>query len=128
MNLLSLLPSITKTLDKFVQDKDLKLKLEHELLSGLQKLDLAQIEVNKEEAKHSSLFVSGWRPFIGWSCGIAITYHAMAQPILEVVLRAFGLDFKFPEFDLAMLYPVLMGMLGLSASRSFEKSKGVARK
>ena len=128
MNLLALIPSITKTLDKFVEDKDLRITLQHQLLAGLQKLDLAQIGVNKEEAKHSSLFVSGWRPFIGWSCGIAITYHAMIQPILEVILRAFGLDFKFPEFDLAMLYPVLMGMLGLSASRSMEKSKGVARK
>ncbi len=128
MNLLALIPSITKTLNKFVEDKDLRITLQHQLLAGLQKLDLAQIGVNKEEAKHSSLFVSGWRPFIGWSCGIAITYHAMIQPILEVILRAFGLDFKFPEFDLAMLYPVLMGMLGLSASRSFEKSKGVARK
>jgi len=127
MNILTLLPNMVKVLDKFIPDKDLKAKIELELISGLKDIDIAQIEVNKQEARHKSLFVSGWRPFIGWSCGLALTYHAIIQPILEVICRAFGLDFMFPEFDLTMLYPVLMGMLGLSASRSFEKSKGVAR-
>ena len=127
MNILTLLPNMLKVLDKFIPDKDLKAKIELELISGLKDIDIAQIEVNKQEARHKSLFVSGWRPFIGWSCGLALTYHAIMQPILQVICRAFGLDFVFPEFDLAMLYPVLMGMLGLSASRSFEKSKGVAR-
>ena len=60
-----------KVLDKFVEDKDLKAKLDHELKTAFHSANLAQIEVNKQEAAHQSLFVAGWRPFVGWVCGIA---------------------------------------------------------
>ena len=57
-----------KVLGKFVADKNLKMKLEHELKTQLQTANLAQIEVNKLEAQHKSIFVSGWRPSVGWCC------------------------------------------------------------
>jgi hypothetical protein len=128
MSLLNLMPNIVNILDKFIPDKDLKAKLEFELVKGLQTIDMAQIEVNKEEAKHKSLFVSGWRPFIGWCCGVALCYHAICVPLLQAICEAFGLTVSFPSFDLEALYPILLGMIGLSASRSYEKRYGVARK
>ena len=62
-----LLQPVTKILDKLVADKDLKTKLQHELETAIYSANLAQIEVNKTEAAHKSVFVSGWRPFVGWT-------------------------------------------------------------
>ena len=80
---MSLAESITgvagKVLDKFVQDKDLKAKLDQEMKMAFHEANLAQIELNKEEAKSSSLFVSGWRPFVGWTCGVALAYHFILE-------------------------------------------------
>jgi|TARA_R110000744_G_scaffold377382_1_gene492326 hypothetical protein len=128
MNILTLLPNIQKVLDKFIVDKTLKAKLENEILTSLHDLDKAQIEINMKEAENPSLFVSGWRPFVGWTAAISIAYHTILKPILEVIFSALGYEIQFPNFDIEILYPILLGMLGLSASRSFEKSKGVARK
>ena len=126
MSILTLLPNMLKVLDKFIPDKDLKAKIELELISGLNNIDMAQIEVNKQEAKHKSLFVSGWRPFIGWCCGLALCYHSICVPLLQAICEAFGLTISFPSFNLEELYPILLGMIGLSARRSFEKRYGVA--
>jgi hypothetical protein len=80
----------------------------------------AQIEVNKVEAAHKSLFVAGWRPAIGWICGLALLYSTIISPIL-------GIWFTVPVVDTSLLTTVLMGMLGLGAMRTFEKTKGVSR-
>lgn len=88
---------------------------------------LAQIGVNAEEAKHESVFVAGWRPAIGWTCGAALAYGTILQPLLTWVLVAFFPDFpveKLPTLDLSALMPVLLGMLGLGGLRTFEKVKG----
>jgi len=76
---------LSEILDKFVADKDLKAKLNHELKTELHKANMAQIEVNKVEAAHRSVFVSGWRPFTGWSCAAALFYHFLLQPLLVFV-------------------------------------------
>ncbi len=87
-----------------------------------------QIDVNAEQAKSSSLFVSGGRPFIMWVCGAAFAWAYCFQPMLIFLLVASGHDIpKLPAFDLSVMMPVLFGLLGLGGMRSFEKSKGVAR-
>tara|TARA_R110000868_G_scaffold54001_2_gene169277 strand:- start:2267 stop:2686 length:420 start_codon:yes stop_codon:yes gene_type:complete len=94
-----------------------------------QATDLAQLEVNKEEAKSSSFFVSGWRPFIGWGCGIAFIYSALIEPICRFVAATIFLyNGSFPVIDSDLTMQVMLGMLGLGAMRSYEKKSGVASK
>jgi hypothetical protein len=125
MNILgSLIAPVTGLLDKYIEDKDQKNSLAHEIATLAQKQAhesaLAQVEVNKVEAAHKSLFVSGWRPAVGWSCCFALVYSTILAPIL-------GIWFTVPPVDSSLLTTVLMGMLGLGAMRSAEKVKGVQR-
>ena len=76
-----LIAPVAGILDKFVVDKDLKLQLQHELETAMQNANLAQLEVNKVEATHKSIFVAGWRPFVGWVCGVALAYHFILSPL-----------------------------------------------
>jgi hypothetical protein len=122
-----LIKPVSKILDKFVVDKDLKVKLEHEIKTEIQRANLAQIEVNKVEAQHRSVFVAGWRPFIGWTCAVAMAYHFVMQPIIVFSLSANGVDYSLPEFDMASLMTVVLGILGLGGMRSFEKYKGITK-
>ena len=122
-----LINPVSKILDKFVVDKDLKVKLEHEIKTEIQRANLAQIEVNKVEAQHRSVFVAGWRPFIGWTCAVAMAYHFVMQPIIIFALSANGIAYDLPEFDMASLMTVVLGILGLGSMRSFEKYKGITK-
>ena len=122
-----LINPVSKILDKFVVDKDLKVKLEHEIKTEIQRANLAQIEVNKVEAQHRSVFVAGWRPFIGWTCAVAMAYHFIMQPIIIFALSANGIAYDLPEFDMASLMTVVLGILGLGGMRSFEKYKGITK-
>ena len=114
-----------KVLDKFIQDKDLKAKLQHEMDMQLHNANLAQIDVNKAEAASGSIFKGGWRPFVGWVCGVAMLYHFLLQPIIVFTLSAAGITFDLPQFDMGSLMTILMGLLGLGGLRSFEKHKGI---
>ena len=115
-------------LDKFVADKDLKAKLDHELKTAFHSANLAQIEINKQEAAHKSMFVAGWRPFVGWTCGVALAWHFVGQPIAIFVITFAGVDAPpLPVFEMESLLTVLLGMLGLGGLRTFEKTKQVAR-
>ena len=116
-----------KVLNKFVADKDLKVKLQHELKTAFHAANLAQIDLNKQEAAHQSMFVAGWRPFVGWTCGVALAYHLLIAPLLGFVLVLYGIDTPMPEFEFSQLSTILMGMLGLGGLRSYEKMKGVHR-
>ena len=102
--------------DKFTLDKEEKAQL-------IQEINKAQIEVNKVEAGSTNLFVSGWRPFVGWTCGFALCYHFVLQPLLMFVLSAIGNPMELPGFDMTTLTTVLMGMLGRGGLRSYEKVK-----
>ena len=115
-------------LEKLIPDKDLKIRLKHELESELHKANLAQLKVNQQEAAHNSLFVAGWRPFIGWVCGVALCWHFILQPITVMIIRLAGYEqVILPDFDFSQLSTILMGMLGLGGLRTFEKMKGVSR-
>ena len=75
---------VSTFIDKFVKDKDLAVTLKHEAdsqeFAGVVSLALGQMEVNKAEAAHKSLLVAGWRPFIGWVCGVGLLYNVLIQP------------------------------------------------
>lgn len=86
-----------------------------------------QLDVNKAEASSSSVFVAGWRPFIGWVCGGACAWNWIGLPIVKAGLALAGVTLQLSPADLTEMLPVLMGMLGLGALRTFEKTKGVAR-
>jgi hypothetical protein len=128
----TLLPAVTDVIGRFLPvDKEKRAEAEREieakLTTHLAKIDLAQLDVNKTEAASRSVFVSGWRPFIGWTCGVALAYTYVVQPILVFGLAQSGYLIELPGMNLGELMPVLMGMLGLGGLRSWEKVKGVAK-
>ena len=131
----ALIGPVTGLLDKFIEDKDQKAKLAHEIATMAEKQmheqTMGQLEVNKSEAAHRSIFVAGWRPFIGWVCGIALAYHFIVAPMIVFALVAFNITglhpSDLPRFDMDSLMTVLLGMLGLGGLRTFEKSKGLSR-
>lgn len=86
-----------------------------------------QLQVNQAEASSPSVFVAGWRPFIGWVCGAALVYHYILRPMLPWLLAFLGKPVPpIPPLDMGDLITILLGMLGLGGLRSFEKTKGVA--
>lgn len=125
----ALIGPVTSLLDKFIEDKDQKAALAHDLATMAEKhaheLAKGQLEVNKVEASHRNIFVAGWRPFIGWTCGIALFWHFVGLPITLFVVSWMAIDIpELPTFDMETLMTVLMGMLGLGGLRTFEKIKG----
>ena len=116
-----------KVLDKFVEDKDLKTKLEAELKSQVISLDLAQAQANIEQAKHPSLFVSGARPSIMWVCCFGLAWQFVLQPIAVWIIAMTHSTLALPLIPTEGLISLTIALLGLSASRSAEKFKGVAR-
>lgn len=117
-------------IDKLFTSEDERMAAKLKVLELEKSGELAQIAVNAQEAKHDSIFVAGWRPFIGWVCGLAFTWAFLLYPMLSFFVVALGLPVDLtlvPELDLAAMMPVLMGMLGLGAMRSWEKREGVAR-
>jgi hypothetical protein len=128
----ALIGPITSLLDKFIEDKDQKAKLAHELATmserHAQEIAKGQIEVNKAEAASRSTFVAGWRPFIGWTCGVALAWHFVAFPVVAFLVVLSGEDIPaLPVFDMDSLMTILLGMLGLGGLRTFEKFKGVSK-
>ena len=118
-----LIQPVSDILDKFVADKDLKTKLSHELEKEIISLNKAQLEVNKVEAANENVFVSGWRPFIGWACGVSLAYHFIVEPMIQYIFIANGIQFETPEFDFSQLSTIVMAMLGMSTLRTYEKTK-----
>ena len=119
-SLSALIGPVSAILDKVIPDKDLREKLSHEIATMADRQMSAQIEVNKVEAAHKSIFIAGWRPAIGWICGFALLYSTIISPIL-------GIWVTVPEVDTSLLTTVLMGMLGLGTLRTVEKIQKVSR-
>ena len=116
----SLLPVASKLLGKFIEDKDTKNKLAHEIATMAEKhakeLALQQIKVNQEEAK-GNWFQSSWRPLIGWVCGLSLMINYMISPICA------GFGIIIPQADMSVMMPLMFGMLGISGMRSYDKMK-----
>ena len=128
----ALISPVASLLDKFIEDKDQKNKLAHEIATmsekHAQELAKGQLEVNKVEASHRSALVAGWRPFIGWVCGVALAWHFVLSPVIIFIAAWLNVTLPaLPEFDMGSLMTVLMGMLGLGGLRTFEKSKGLTK-
>jgi hypothetical protein len=121
----SLIGPVTCLLDKFVEDKDQKAKLAHEISTlsdkHAQELALAQVKLNTAEAK-GNWFQSSWRPATGWVCVLALGVNYLISPI------AAGFGIVIPQADGGTLMPILGGLLGLGGMRSFEKTKNIEGK
>lgn len=85
-----------------------------------------QIDTNKEEAKSPSVFVSGWRPFIGWVCGMACAWNWIGLKVALFIAAYLGHPLNITPADVTEMMPVLLGMLGLGGMRTVEKIQGVA--
>lgn len=123
-----LLEIASKVIDRVIPDKASAEKAKLEMAATLQsqdfQIELEQIRVNAEEAKSASLFVAGWRPFVGWVCGAGLAYAAIVLPVMEFSAKViFGYHGSFPVIDWAILSNVLLGMLGLAGMRTFEKTR-----
>lgn len=127
-----------KLIDKVFPDAQAKANAQLELLKLAQAGELAelgantelakaQVELNQAEATNPSLFVSGWRPFIGWVCGVGLAYQFLIHPLAVFALRLAGQTAQLPPLDGGTLTTLLFGMLGLGGMRTFEKLNGVAR-
>ena len=128
----ALIGPVTGLLDKFIPDADERNRLAHEIATmserHLHEVAKGQIEVNKQEAAHKSIFVAGWRPATGWCCSIALMWHFVLQPLATFVIAYTGVETPpLPAFDMDSLLTVLLGMLGLGGLRTAEKIKMVAR-
>jgi hypothetical protein len=135
LNISSIIDSVGKVAGDLITTDKEKMQLEIENRKLDQAIDIAQINVNKEEAKSSSLFVSGWRPAVGWIGAAALAYQFLLYPIL-------GWAWKWlqamnyvpaemsppPLLDAEQLWVMLSGILGIAGMRTFEKQKGVASK
>ena len=120
----ALIGPVASLLDKFIPDADTKNKLAHEIATLAEKqaheIALAQIEVNKEEAK-GNWFQAGWRPACAWVCVAGFTVNFLISPLAD----PFGI--MVPQADISTMMPVLLGMLGLAGARSFERVKKVGK-
>lgn len=101
---------------------------ELEVMANETSLIKAQLTINAEEAKHASIFVSGWRPATGWCCALALAYAAIVEPIARLLATMYGYTGGFPAIDTTITMQILLGMLGLAGARSFEKFKNIAAK
>jgi hypothetical protein len=121
---------------RFIPDKNKRAEAEEmfnsQMLTALTGLVEGQLRINEKEASHASIFVAGWRPFIGWVCGTALVWNFIVQPLLlwvAYLMPELGLDLSSaPKLDTDELMTVLLGMLGLGGLRTYEKKLGVSRK
>ena len=131
MNPLAIVEIGARLLDKIIPDKDAREKAQAELLRAAQDQDfqlaLGQLKINEKEAENPNLFVSGWRPFIGWVCAIGLVYNFLIYPLLLWAVAVLGLTLTPPPLFSNNLMELVLGMLGMGALRTFEKAKGVAR-
>lgn len=128
------LSPVTDIISEVVVDKDKKNELQVRLQELVDKADqryhdelMGQIEVNKEEAKHASVFVAGWRPAIGWVGAAGIGYSFVLAPFIEFISRWAGYTGDMPMPDAGQLMTLVLSMLGVGAMRSYDKRQGTAR-
>jgi hypothetical protein len=138
MDPLSLVAIGGKLLDKlsdYFPSAEAKAKAQFAIMEMAQKGELAhltaefelakgQLDVNKAEAVNENLFVSGWRPSIGWVCSLAFATQFVIGPLITYASASFGYPITFPKMDFSEMLPILLGMLGLGAMRTTEKIKG----
>ena len=116
-----------KVLNKFIPDPAEKIKAEAELRTALLGADQPQSQVNQVEAANPDLFVSGWRPAIGWVCAFALLYQYIIVPIAMWIAMWSGFNLPKPPTLDETLWQLMFGMLGMGGLRTYEKLKGVTK-
>lgn len=132
MSWTALIPAVTSLLGEAAElwqgDKKRQAELVLEQLRNSQAQLMGQLEINKQEAAHRSVFVAGWRPFIGWCCGLGVLYSFFLRPLLSWVLLVIDAGLPaLPDLDGEELAAMISGLLGLGGLRSWEKTRGVTR-
>jgi hypothetical protein len=113
--------------------KDIREAIKGKELDPNKKLEIAgklaevQTKINEAEASHRTVFVAGWRPFIGWVCGLGLLYAVFIEPLLRFVYTVNGWEIEFPSIDTTITMQVLFGMLGLVGARSYEKKNNLTK-
>ena len=122
---------VSSVLDKVIPDNNAKEKakadIEKALIDNAAQISLTQAETNKIEAAHRSIFVSGWRPFLGWVSGCGFAWVFVASPVIRWVLALNGINIALPELQTDVLMELTLAMLGLASLRTWEKSKGLTK-
>jgi len=120
--------SITRIWPDATQVERDKIKQVTQQIENEFKLLLGQIEINKVEAKSGRLFVAGWRPLVGWSCGFSLLYASIIEPIARFVAVVFyGYAGTFPILNTDLTLQILLALLGIAGMRTFEKHRGIAK-
>lgn len=131
--LIGLLPILQQVLGSIIPDPQAQQKAINEILDRAQRGDLAQIEVNKAEAASGNIFVAGWRPFIGWVCGVAVMWDLVLMKVALTIASFAGEKYvtailNMPKLDTEGDLWVLLGsLLGIGSLRTIEKIKGVTK-
>jgi hypothetical protein len=127
----ALLPALGTLIDRLIPDRaaaeKAKAEMEQQLVTAANQAALAQVEVNKIEAAHSSVFVAGWRPSIGWVCAAGLAWAFVLAPIASWALVVLGIKAELPAIHTDYLLELVLAMLGIGGLRTFEKLRGVAR-
>ena len=121
---------VGKVLDRVLPDKvandAAKAQLTSTEVQGAIAEIAGQLDVNKAEAASNSMFVAGWRPAVGWICGLGLGVDVIVRPLVSFTSAALGHPINLPALDMSTLLPLLLGMLGLGAMRSFDKTQGTS--
>ena len=127
----ALLPALGTLIDRLIPDKaeaeKARNQLEAQLVTAANQSALAQVEVNKVEAGHSSVFVAGWRPSIGWVCAAGLAWAFVLAPVASWALMVLGIKAELPAIQFDHLFELVLSMLGIGGLRTFEKLRGVAQ-
>jgi roadblock/LC7 domain-containing protein len=127
----ALLPALGTLIDRLIPDRaaaeKAKAEMEQQLVTAANAAAMAQVEVTKVEATHSSVFVAGWRPSIGWVCAAGLAWAFVVAPVASWALVALGIKAELPAIHTDYLLELVLAMLGIGGLRTFEKLRGVAR-
>ena len=127
----ALLPALGTLIDRLIPDRaaadKAKAEMELQLVQAANAAAMAQVEVNKIEAGHSSVFVAGWRPSIGWVCAAGLAWAFVVAPVASWALLVLGVKAELPAIQFDHLFELVLAMLGIGGLRTFEKLRGVAR-
>jgi hypothetical protein len=129
--LTALVPALGTLVDRLIPDRAAaelaKADMEAALVKAANDAALAQVEVNKIEAGHGSVFVAGWRPSIGWVCAAGLAWAFVVAPVASWALMVLGIRAELPTIQFDHLFELVLAMLGIGGLRTFEKLRGVAR-
>ncbi len=134
----SIIASTIDIIGRFIPDPEEKAKAQLEVMKIQQSSEFKQIEaslqqaqmqadINKQEAAHASVWVAGWRPFIGWVCGAGLALQFILFPMVFWVGQLANVAIIMPQLPFEMIMTMLGGMLGIGGMHTYEKVKGVVK-